>query len=138
MTKVKRTMPPRKQAANAIDQAIGTRVRAARLHQKLTQSELGEHLGVTFQQIQKYENGKNRLAGSRLLALCERLKMKPETLLGLSNGATGSFNNPDALAVLHDRQMMRMVISLNSLPAAQRHGVASAVIEMVRAFGGKI
>lgn len=138
MPKKATTTTQRPKVANNIDRAIGARIRAARTAQHFSQAELGAKLGVTFQQIQKYEKGSNRIAGSRLLALCELLKMKPELLLGLTNGAAGSYNNPDALAVLHDRHMMRMMIELNSLPATQRHGVALAVLQMVRAFGGKI
>jgi transcriptional regulator with XRE-family HTH domain len=132
------TAAKRHPVANNIDRAIGARLRAARLAQKFSQTDVGAKLGVTFQQIQKYENGKNRIAGSRLLAVCELLKIKPEMLLGLSNGASSGYNNPDALAVLHDRHMTRMIIALNHLPAGQRHAVATAVIDMVRAFGGKI
>lgn len=139
VTKTKRSMLPRQPVSTAIDQAIGARIRAARVSRRLSQSELGAALGVTFQQIQKYEKGSNRIAGSRMLAMCDMLKMKPEALLGITNGSTSStYANPDALAVLHDRHMTRMIIALNALPVAQRHGVASAVIEMVRAFGGKI
>ncbi len=45
---------------------IGRRLRQARLARGLSQSALGEKLGVTFQQIQKYESGANRIGGSRL------------------------------------------------------------------------
>jgi transcriptional regulator with XRE-family HTH domain len=48
----------------------------------LTQQELGKALGVTFQQIQKYETGANRVSGSRLLEICQALDVDPNHLLG--------------------------------------------------------
>lgn len=52
--------------ANAIDILIGEKLKAKRLQCHLSQEELGTAMGVTFQQIQKYENGLNRLSASRL------------------------------------------------------------------------
>jgi transcriptional regulator with XRE-family HTH domain len=49
------------------DLDIGARLRTARLAAGLTQERLGKKLGITFQQIQKYEKGANRLSGSRLV-----------------------------------------------------------------------
>jgi transcriptional regulator with XRE-family HTH domain len=50
----------------AIDIAVGARIRNLRLRNRLSQTELGEQIGVTFQQIQKYEKGTNRVAAGRL------------------------------------------------------------------------
>ena len=47
----------------------------------MCQEQLGKSLRVTFQQIQKYENGKNRLSGSRLIKAAETLKVSPAQLL---------------------------------------------------------
>ena len=55
-----------KKAPNALDQAIGAQVRARRLQVGMSQERLGDALGLTFQQIQKYEKGTNRMAISRL------------------------------------------------------------------------
>jgi transcriptional regulator with XRE-family HTH domain len=52
--------------ANAIDVHVGLRIRAARLAAGLSQERLGNELGVTFQQVQKYEKGSNRVGASRL------------------------------------------------------------------------
>ena len=53
-------------SANAIDKKVGQRVRARRLEIGMSQEKLAELLGVTFQQVQKYEKGANRIAVSRL------------------------------------------------------------------------
>jgi transcriptional regulator with XRE-family HTH domain len=45
---------------NPVDSLVGERIRLLRKRRKMSQSDLGQAIGVTFQQIQKYENGKNR------------------------------------------------------------------------------
>jgi len=51
---------------NPIDVHVGGRVKMRRLMLGMSQETLGEHLGVSFQQIQKYEKGRNRIGASRL------------------------------------------------------------------------
>ena len=55
-----------KKAPNPIDKHVGARVRMRRMMVSMSQEKLGEHLGITFQQIQKYEKGTNRIGASRL------------------------------------------------------------------------
>ncbi|TLP47195.1 MULTISPECIES: helix-turn-helix domain-containing protein [Cohaesibacter] len=55
-----------KKAPNPIDIYVGSRVRLRRMMLSMSQEKLGEHLGITFQQIQKYEKGTNRIGASRL------------------------------------------------------------------------
>lgn len=59
--------------AEADDVAIGARVRRARRESEMSQEKLAGLLGITFQQVQKYENGKNRLSGARLVAVARAL-----------------------------------------------------------------
>jgi transcriptional regulator with XRE-family HTH domain len=60
-------------ATKAVDGHIGRRVRQRRLEIGMSQEHLAELLGVTFQQIQKYEKGVNRVAASRLYDMTEAL-----------------------------------------------------------------
>lgn len=53
-------------APTDIDRAIGYQIRVARKLAKMSQNELGTALGITYQQVQKYENGTDRIAASRL------------------------------------------------------------------------
>jgi transcriptional regulator with XRE-family HTH domain len=55
-----------KKAPNPIDKHVGSRVRMRRMMISVSQEKLGEKLGITFQQIQKYEKGTNRIGASRL------------------------------------------------------------------------
>jgi transcriptional regulator with XRE-family HTH domain len=55
-----------KKSPNPIDKHVGSRVRMRRMMVGMSQEKLGEKLGITFQQIQKYEKGTNRIGASRL------------------------------------------------------------------------
>lgn len=65
--------PMKQRSATANDTAIGLRIRQRRMEQKVSQAELGAALGVSFQQIQKYEKGVNRVSGVRLVQLAKVL-----------------------------------------------------------------
>ncbi len=56
-----------------IDVYVGTRVRARRVGLRISQTKLGKAIGVTFQQVQKYENGKNRIGASNLYKISKNL-----------------------------------------------------------------
>ncbi|TCL95893.1 helix-turn-helix protein [Rhizobium sp. PP-WC-2G-219] len=62
-------------APHAIDIYVGGRVRARRLTLGMSQTALGDRLGITFQQIQKYEKGVNRMGASRLQAAADILSV---------------------------------------------------------------
>ena len=56
-----------------IDKYVGSRVRARRVGLRISQTKLGEAIGVTFQQVQKYENGTNRIGASNLFKISKTL-----------------------------------------------------------------
>ena len=120
----------------AIDKAIGARLRAFRLQRKLSQSHVAEALGVTFQQVQKYEKGVNRVAGSTMVKVCQVLDVKPEQLLGNGDGVFHS--EPDVLQLFQDKDMVKMILEIGRLPAMQRRAVALSMVAMARAFQTKI
>lgn len=60
-------------SSTSIDQHIGKRIRERRIEIGMSQDALGAKLGVSFQQIQKYESGANRIAASRLYLLSKTL-----------------------------------------------------------------
>lgn len=59
----------------SVDKLIGANIRANRLTHGLTQQELAARIGLTFQQVQKYENDVNRVGGSRLIQIAEALNV---------------------------------------------------------------
>jgi transcriptional regulator with XRE-family HTH domain len=114
------------------DKAIGARLRAFRLQRQLSQTDLATPLGVTFQQIQKYEKGTNRISSSALVKLCELLNVKPEQILGNGHGVFHS--EPDVLQLFTDKDMVHMLLEIGMLPAMQRKSVTKAMVAIVRAF----
>jgi transcriptional regulator with XRE-family HTH domain len=61
-----------------LDAMVGARIRVFRIHRKISQTDLADQIGVTFQQVQKYEKGTNRIGASRLSRIA--------TVLGISVG----------------------------------------------------
>ena len=66
-----------KKIPNPIDRHVGSRVRMRRVMLGMSQEKLGEALGLTFQQVQKYEKGTNRIGASRLQQISRTLDVPP-------------------------------------------------------------
>ena len=64
-----------KKSPNPVDKHVGSRVRMRRLMLDMSQEKLGSALGLTFQQVQKYEKGTNRIGASRLQHISEILQV---------------------------------------------------------------
>ena len=65
-----------KKAPNPIDKHVGSRVRMRRMMLGMSQEKLGDALGLTFQQVQKYEKGTNRIGSSRLAQIAHILQVQ--------------------------------------------------------------
>jgi transcriptional regulator with XRE-family HTH domain len=77
-------------APNPVDKYVGSRVRMRRIMLGMSQEKLGEALGLTFQQIQKYEKGTNRVGASRLQQISEVLQVPVSFLFdGGPSGVVG-------------------------------------------------
>jgi transcriptional regulator with XRE-family HTH domain len=85
-------MPPK--APNPVDKHVGSRVRMRRIMLGMSQERLGEGLGLTFQQIQKYEKGTNRIGASRLQQICDILRIPVSFLF---EGVPGGTINAEGL-----------------------------------------
>lgn len=66
--------------ANPIDVAVGARLKMERKIRRISQTQLAQHLGVTFQQVQKYEKGMNRISASRMMMIADFFGFSPATL----------------------------------------------------------
>lgn len=100
-----------------LDIAIGARVRTIRESRKITQAGLGKALGVTFQQVQKYEKGVNRMSGSTLIRCAEALDTSVAALCGEKDEA------PEAVPLMREYA---------ALDAAQRQAVLNLIRVMTR------
>jgi transcriptional regulator with XRE-family HTH domain len=84
---------------NQIDKHIGSRVRARRIMLGMSQERLADALGLTFQQVQKYEKGVNRVGASRLLQIAGILDVNIEFFFeGLPGIQAGGFSGDSLVA----------------------------------------
>jgi transcriptional regulator with XRE-family HTH domain len=79
---------------NAIDKHVGGRVRTRRMMLKMSQTALGDALGLTFQQVQKYEKGTNRIGAGRLQHIAHFLQVPVEFLFEGAPGGSMKDINP--------------------------------------------
>lgn len=100
-----------KKKPNPIDVHVGSRVRLRRMLVGMSQEKLGEQLSLTFQQVQKYEKGTNRIGASRLYQIANILgvevsfffeDMPGEVVKGLPNPPDGGFSEVDAVPFVMD------------------------------------
>ena len=91
-------------APNPIDKYVGSRVRMRRIMLGMSQEKLGEALGLTFQQVQKYEKGTNRVGASRIQQISEILQVPVSFLFegGPSSTASESYNEGTSPAYVSD------------------------------------
>ena len=122
-------------AANAIDKKLGQRVRTRRLEIGMSQEKLAELLGVTFQQVQKYEKGVNRIAASRLHDIAASLDVPIakffEGLGGRASTGVAETSRDfidDALATPEGTELMSLFASIKS------RKVRRQVVELVKAL----
>ena len=84
-------------APNPVDKYVGSRVRMRRIMLGMSQEKLGEALGLTFQQVQKYEKGTNRVGASRIQQISEILQVPVSFLFeGGPSGLASVDNIADA------------------------------------------
>lgn len=132
--------------ANAIDGHVGSRVRTRRTLLGLNQTQLGNALGIAFQQVQKYERGSNRIATSRLYQISKILDVPigyfyeemPDELRRLApsmnRSARESVPNDSDLDTMHKRETLELVRAYYRIEDA---GVRDRLRDMVRAIAGE-
>lgn len=111
---------------NATDIYVGNRVRLARGMHHISQEKLGNALGITFQQIQKYEKGTNRIGASRLIAISKALKLPVSFFFeGLDDHETGQSSvDPDFMQIIQSRSGMRLLKTFSKANSEQRNLIA--------------
>jgi len=67
--------PALDEGPDPIDRHVGSRIRGRRIGMRISQTKLGQSIGVTFQQIQKYESGTNRVGASNLYKIAQALSV---------------------------------------------------------------
>jgi transcriptional regulator with XRE-family HTH domain len=98
-----------------VDVLVGQNIRICRLQQHLSQGELGRRIGVTFQQVQKYEKGANRVGAGRLTQIADVLGVPLSTLFdGAPNSAQATANQPPR-ALLAKPHSLRLLQSFDKI-----------------------
>ena len=131
----RRRRNPDAKAPGPKDLEIGQRIRARRLLCRLSQTELADAIGVTFQQVQKYEQGVNRVGAGRLARIAEVLSVPVAFFFDGAAGpkATAGRVN-EALGLLRTAGAMRLAQAFEAMPADAR-GHFLALVEIVAERG---
>ena len=122
-----------------VDARIGARIRMRRMLVGISQTELGEKSGVTFQQIQKYEKGTNRVSVSRLHQIAQTLGVPVEFFYeGLSEGGGTTIDNvPDVSSLLATADALDMLKAFATLEnRAVRRRLVALTEQLVAAQSG--
>ncbi|HRO33766.1 MAG TPA: helix-turn-helix domain-containing protein [Brevundimonas sp.] len=119
-----------------VDRHVGRRVCEKRISLGYNQSDLGRALGLTFQQIQKYEKGANRISASKLWDIARFFKVDIDYFFqGLADAQPGMAEG-DAPAFQHDFPATRHTIEIARLVPALPVRKQKLVLEMVREMAG--
>jgi transcriptional regulator with XRE-family HTH domain len=109
-----------------LEREIGARIRARRRQLGLSQSELADQLGVSFQQVQKYERGANRVAASTLVTAAMALGVGVSWLVGEDAPQDGE---QELLAALTRPGALEILQAFNAIPDLRGRNALLAVAE---------
>ena len=130
-----------KKTPNPIDKHVGSRVRMRRMMIGMSQEKLGHALGLTFQQIQKYEKGMNRIGASRLQQISQILQVpvafffegapNPAGEIQVTNGAPSSSYVSDFLATSDGLALTKSFTRIKDAKLRRR------IVELVEQIAGE-
>lgn len=116
------------QGPDPIDVAVGHRIRVRRKWLGISQSTLAEHLGVSFQQVQKYERGANRVSASMLVKIAQKLDTSVAELVGETASPQGDESLFEKLAVPGAVQL------LDAFASVQQPALRTAILNLTRSL----
>ncbi|MHA6287824.1 helix-turn-helix domain-containing protein [Maricaulis sp. CAU 1757] len=125
---------------NPIDVHVGARVRLRRQLLKMSQEKLGDELGVTFQQVQKYERGANRVGASRLYRMSRVLDVPVQFFfegLGEKSASTGMAEGDQTPVVYDFIQSSDGVALAEAFSRIKEAKVRRRVLELVRTLASE-
>jgi transcriptional regulator with XRE-family HTH domain len=132
-----------KRMPNPIDVHVGTRIRMRRMLVGMSQEKLGERLGLTFQQVQKYEKGTNRVSASRLFHVAQVLGVTVQYFYedlpdGAEVGAVEGFAESGEQAVITNFLNSAEGLQLNrAFHQITDSDVRRRVVELVKSISSK-
>lgn len=125
-----------KKSANPIDAQVGNRVRMRRMLIGMSQEKLGESLGLTFQQVQKYEKGANRIGAGRLFHVARILGVPVtyfyEDVAG-ERAAAGFAEDPPVMEFLASPDGLQLSLAFMRIKESK---VRKRVLDLVKSLAG--
>jgi len=128
--------------ANPVDMHVGTRVRMRRMLLGMSQEKLGELLGLTFQQVQKYEKGVNRIGASRLYELSKVLDVPVQYFYDEVPGTDSSDTAIEGFSESADAYVTDVLSSRDGLELTKAFAritdsrVRRSIVDLVRTLAG--
>ena len=116
------------QGPDPIDVAVGHRIRVRRKWLGISQSTLADHLGVSFQQVQKYERGANRVSASMLVKIAQKLDTSVGELVGETAAPLGDESLFEKLAVPGAVQL------LEAFASVQQPAMRTTILNLTRSL----
>lgn len=113
-----------------LDVLVGKRIRTQRLVRKMSQSDLGRQLGITFQQIQKYESGVNRVGAGRLQQIAKIFELPVNVFFG-EDAATQDASEATNEAVLNFLNTARAVKLVKDFARVKDPALQQAIVTLV-------
>ena len=117
-------------ASSGVDVLLGRHIRSIRIASGLSQTELGQRVGVSFQQVQKYERGANRISASTLVLLADALGVSAAELLRMAGAEPTGGDNPGMACDAQERDLLTSFRGVFS--PTQRKAIVDLVTEIAR------
>jgi transcriptional regulator with XRE-family HTH domain len=121
--------------ASLIDHEVGRRIKLQRINAGLSQTELGDKIGVTFQQVQKYEKGLNRVGAGRLAKIADVLRVPVAVFFGLPGDSESKLPKGQSPTELLTRPYALRL--LKAYLAIEDKKVQASILEMVETIASK-
>lgn len=122
---------------NPVDIHVGALIRARRNVMGMSQTTLAEALGITFQQVQKYEKGVNRVGASRLLSIANTIGVSPAYFFEDAplHGVSNTVEKDETIALMHTPEGIRLARLWMKIGDSKARRQLLGVIELVAAHG---
>ena len=120
-----------KKLSKPVDVHVGAKVRARRLELGMSQEKLGDAIGLTFQQVQKYERGSNRIGSSRLVQIANALEVPPTYFFEGGPGQTKANSKNVSMDYvsnfINSRDGLALIKAFSKLPTSLRRSIVELV-----------
>jgi transcriptional regulator with XRE-family HTH domain len=122
-----------------IDIYVGSRIRLQRIMRGLTQSELAKLVGISFQSVQKYERGENRVSASRLHEFAEALGVTEQFFfdgLATASDVTGEPTHGADVTANEGKELHRQLTAVMSIEDKRLRGLIIQLLKVLSELGG--